>query len=32
MLKAIVVIILTPLLLCIGVYSCTAVHLAMLTH
>lgn len=32
MLKAIVVIALTPILLCIGVYGCAAVHLAMLTH
>lgn len=32
MLKAIVVIVLTPLLLCIGVYGCAIAHYAALTH
>jgi hypothetical protein len=32
MIKTIVVIILTPLLLCLGVYACTAAHFAVLTH
>ena len=32
MFKAIVIIILTPLLLCLGVYGCTMAHFAALTH
>jgi len=32
MIKALLVIILTPLALCIGVYGCTVAHVAMLTH
>lgn len=32
MLKAIIVIALTPLLLCIGMYGCAMVHVTMLTH
>lgn len=32
MLKAMVIIIMFPLLLCLGVYGCTMVHLAALTH
>jgi hypothetical protein len=31
MLKALVVIVLTPLALCIGVYGCTMAHIAVLT-
>jgi hypothetical protein len=32
MIKALIVIILTPLALCIGVYGCTMAHVAALTH
>ena len=32
MLKALVIIVLSPLLLCIGVYGCTMAHVAVLTH
>jgi hypothetical protein len=32
MIKALLVIILTPLALCIGVYGCTVAHVAVLTH
>jgi len=32
MLKALVIIILTPLALCIGVYGCAAVHFAAVSH
>jgi hypothetical protein len=32
MLKALVVILLTPLVLCLGVYGCTMAHVAVLTH
>jgi len=32
MIKALLVIILTPLALCIGIYGCTVAHVAVLTH
>ena len=32
MIKVLLVIVLTPLALCIGVYGCTVAHVALLTH
>lgn len=32
LIRAMLVIVLTPLLLCIGVYGCVVAHVAVLTH
>jgi hypothetical protein len=32
MLKALVIILLTPLVFCLGVYSCTVAHVAAISH